>query len=127
MLTERDRVGGHASVPRRERAIHRLAGLGVGDRAVGIRGGGERREGKGAQRHRRHRPIGSSSFFGPDNPLVMVVDLFGSQIQADLIGAVQWRIYHGPRCGEGVRVCGVRQFSLAAFSFPSPTITGILH
>ena len=46
-------------------------------------------------------------------------DLFGSQIQGDLIGASQWRIYQSG-CGEGVRVGDVRQLSLAAFSFPSP-------
>ena len=47
-------------------------------------------------------------------------DLFGSQIQGDLIGVAQWRFYQGVASGEGVRVGGVRQLSLAAFSFPSP-------
>ena len=59
----------------------------------------------------------------PDVERVLVGDLFGSQIQGDLIGASQWRIYQGVAdlsgCGEGVRVGDVRQLSLAAFSFPS--------
>ena len=47
------------------------------------------------------------------------LDLFGSQIQlqGDLIGAVQWRIYQGAAKEFGS--CDVRQLSLAAFSFPT--------
>ena len=48
--------------------------------------------------------------FSPETGPGPAVDLFGSQIQGDLIGAVQWRIYQGAAKEFGV--CDVRQFIL---------------